>query len=220
MAMYKARGDSHNIIYSYITPEGKRQQQWETYTSELEALHRKAYIDYLQKTKSQDGLTKAAIDYKEKRAAEKAAQEALLNMTPIIVENESVPASEDNTKKTYREFIDKWLPYHTRKNRLSPNTYDSYIGNLNRHILPYFGDKIMSTIKSEDVDDFIDHLSRKQCQGSKSYHRSPNNVPTLFSSSVKKCYNILTAGFHVAKKWRYITEIPETTAPAEKWKKT
>ena len=218
MAMYKVRGDSHSIIYSYISAEGKK-QHWETYTTELEALQRKAYIDYLQKIKSQDGLAKAANEYKEKRAAEKAIQETLLNKNTIIPDDASVSANEDNTTKTYREFTEKWLPFHARKKRLSPNTYDCYIGNLNRHILPYFGDRIMSSIKSEDVDNFLDHLSQKHCKGSKSYHRRPDNVPTLSSSSVKKCYNILIAGFHVAKKWRYINEIPETTAPAEKWKK-
>jgi len=77
----------------------------------------------------------------------------------------------------------------------------------------------MSTIKSEDVDNFIDHLSQKPCMGSKTYNADPDTIPTLSSSTVKKCYNILTTGFLSAKKWRYITEIPEITAPSEKWKK-
>jgi len=130
-----------------------------------------------------------------------------------------VPASEDNTNRTYSEFAEKWLPFHARKKRLSPNTYDNYVNNLATHILPYFGKRIMSTIKSEDIDNFLDYLSQKPCQGSRCYHKRPEEIPTLSSSSVKKCYNILTSGFLVAKKWRYITEIPETTAPSEKWKK-
>jgi integrase len=219
MATYKARGVSHSIIYWCETPEGKK-QQWETYVTELEALQRKAYIDYLQKNKMDELLYKAAIEYKNKRAAEKAARETLQDEAPIVsMPYVPTPAGEDNTDKTYREFAEKWLPFQARKNRFSPNTYDSYEYNLRNHILPYFGERVMSTITSEDVDNFIDHLSRKPCMGSKSYHKSPEDVPTLASGSVKKCYNIITSGFLVAKKWRYITAIPETTAPAEKWKK-
>lgn len=213
MATYKARGISHSIIYWYKAPDGENKQHWETYTTELEAIQRKAYIDYLQKNKLHDELVKAAMDYKEKRAAEKAVQEAAYKNPDIP---DLAPANEDNTNKTYREFSEKWLPFHARKKRFSPNTYDSYIGNLNNHILPYFGDRIMSTITSEDIDNFLDHLSKKPCKGSKSYRKDIINIPTLSSATVKKCYNIITAGFSIAKKWKYISEIPETTAPVEK----
>ena len=47
MATYKVRGTAHNVIYPYRAEDGKVKQQWETYSTELEAMHRKAY---LQKT--------------------------------------------------------------------------------------------------------------------------------------------------------------------------
>jgi hypothetical protein len=220
MATYKARGASHSIIYWCETPDGKK-QQWETYVTELEALQRKAYIDYLQKNKLNEDLSEAAAEYKKKRAAEKAAQEASQNEMPIVFKLPvRVPVGEDNTTKTYREFAEKWLPFHARKNRLSPNTYDSYNSNLKNHIFPYFGSWIMSAITAEDIDNFVDYLSKKPCLDNKRYGRRPDAIAsTLSSASVKKCYNILTAGFPVAKKWRYVTEIPETTAPAEKTKR-
>ena len=164
MATYKARGVSHSIIYWYRTPDNRRKQHWETYTSELEATQRKAYIDYLEKNRQHEELYKAAMEYKAKRAAEKAAFTAASG-------NQEVPApsssGEDNSAKTYRDFAEKWLPFHARKNRFSPNTYDSYIGNLNNHIIPYFGDRVMSTITAEDIDEFVDYLSKKPCNGSK-----------------------------------------------------
>ena len=67
------------------------------------------------------------------------------------------------------EFAEKWLPIHARKERFSPNSYDSYRSNLDRHVLPYFGDQVMSSITAEDIDDFLDALSRKPCRGPKSY---------------------------------------------------
>jgi len=216
MATYKIRGTAHNVIYPYKVEDGTFKQQWETYTTELEAMQRKAYIDYLQKTKNAAELMKTVLEYKAKRSAEKAS---LPTSTEVDVPMPLIPASDDNTHKTYRDFNEKWLPFHARKKRLSPNTYDSYRGNLNNHILPYFGDRVMSTITSEDVDNFLDFLSEKPCRGTKSYGKAPQDIPTLSSSVVKKCYNIIIAGFSTAKKWRYITDIPETTAPVEKYKK-
>lgn len=217
MATYKARGNAHNIIFPYKTNTGEHKQQWETYETELEAIQRKAYIDYLQKNRQYDELLKAVIDYKEKRAAERAAEELTRNgktATEILT-----PSGEDNRNKTYREFAEKWLPFHARKNRFSPNSFDSYSASLENHILPVFGDRIMSTITAEDIDSFVDYLSKKPCKGSKSYNKNADEIPLLSSATVKKCYNVLTAGFPTAKKWHYINGIPDTTAPVEKTKK-
>ena len=59
MATYKVRGIAHNIIYPYRTEDGKVKHQWETYSTELEAMHRKAYIDYLQKNRLHHEIRKA-----------------------------------------------------------------------------------------------------------------------------------------------------------------
>ena len=218
MATYKPRGNAHYIIYPYRSENSEQKQQWEHYETELEAVQRKAYIDYLQKNKKFDDLLKAVVDYKKTRAVEKAEKE-LADNTKGDPET-SAPALEDNSYKTYMEFVEKWLPFHSRKKRLSPNTYDSYSSNLKNHILPFFGNRVMSTITAEDIDNFLDHLSKKRCLDSKRYNKKSGEChKTLSSASVKKCYNILAAGFPVAKKWRYVTEIPEMTAPVEKTKK-
>ena len=77
----------------------------------------------------------------------------------------------------------------------------------------------MSRITAEDIDNFLDYLSKKPCKGSKSYGKKAEDAPKLSSATIKKCYNILMLGFPTAKKWRYVTEIPDTSAPAEKTKK-
>ncbi len=74
----------------------------------------------------------------------------------------------------------------------------------------------MSSITVEDIDEFIDYMSRKPCKGPKSYGKHPDEIPTLSSGSIKKCYTVLTSGFETAKKWHYIAEVPRTTPPAEK----
>lgn len=217
MATYKVRGTAHNIIYPYRTETGKNKQQWETYATELEAIQRKAYIDYLQKAKLYQELLKAANEYRKQRAIERAVSEEFQRSLDSL---EPVEArAEDNANKTYREFIEKWLPYHARKKKFSPDSYDSYRSNLNLHILPRFGNRIMSHITSEEIDDFLDALSRKPCKGAKSYGKSPQNIPLLSSGSIKKCYTVLTAGFADARKWGYMHSIPTTTAPTEKTKR-
>lgn len=218
MATYKIRGSSHCVIYPYKTDTGKALQHWETYTTELEAIQRKAYIEYLQKQKDYAGLHKAVNEYKDRRARERAELDARHRLNEetfgtVVTEN------TDNLYKTYREFALCWLPIHARKKRLSPRTYDGYKTNLELHILPYFGDRIFSTITTADIDDWLDQLSQTPCSGSKSYHKAKNEIPTLSSSSIKKFYNILIAGFPYAKEWGYIKKIPHTRAPAEKQKK-
>ena len=218
MATYTIRGTSHNVVYTYKAADGKRKQQWESYSSELEAIQRKAYIDYLQAQNRTSDITHEASEYRRKKAIEKATQKIAAEKTATAPDTPS-PESEDNMSKTYREFMERFLPIHARKKNFSPKTYDSYRQNLETHIYPYFGDWVMSSITSSAIDGFIDHLFQKPCRGSKSYGKHTSEIPTLSSGTVKKCYNILTLGFETAKRWNYIAEIPNTKGPSEHYKR-
>ena len=218
MATYTIRGTSHNVVYTYKAADGKRKQQWESYSSELEAIQRKAYIDYLQSQNRTSDITHEASEYRRKKAVEKAAQKIAAERTATAPDTPS-PESEDNMSKTYREFMERFLPIHAGKKNFSPKTYDSYRQNLETHIYPYFGDWVMSSITSSAIDGFIDHLFQKPCRGSKSYGKRTSEIPTLSSGTVKKCYNILTLGFETAKRWNYIAEIPNTKGPSEHYKR-
>lgn len=182
MATYKARYNSHNVIYPYKDETGKLKQQWETYTTELEAIQRKALIDFYQKGKKNEELLQAVVDYKRERAIERAARQ---NPNAAEQSDLATPVG-DNTYKTYQEFIDKWLPIVARKKQFSPNTYDSYESNMKNHILPYFGSRVMSTITAEDIDNFIDHLSKKPCRLQGKKRKTQEEHPTLSSPTVKK----------------------------------
>ena len=185
MATYTIRGTSHNVVYTYKAADGKRKQQWESYSSELEAIQRKAYIDYLQSQNRTSDITHEASEYRRKKAVEKAAQKIAAEKTATAPDTPS-PESEDNMSKTYREFMERFLPIHARKKNFSPKTYDSYRQNLETHIYPYFGDWVMSSITSSAIDGFIDHLFQKPCRGSKSYGKRTSEIPTLSSGTVKK----------------------------------
>ena len=225
MATIKKRSiSSYSVIYHYKREDdGKDAVQWETYQTELEAMHRKAHIDYLQKIKDNDAMARLAKEYKQLRAELVKKEKPSLPEEPPHSGDKILsvdkPQPEDNTKKTTAEFFEKWLPVHAGKKLLSPFTYDSIKGNLKTHILPYFGDRIMSTITSEDVDEFLESLAAKKCRGAKSFNRLPEDIPTLASGSVKKIYDVLSSGFLVAKEWGYIIENPVTKAPSVRYKK-
>lgn len=207
-----------NIIYLYRTDDGKSKQHWETYETELEAIQRKAYIELLQKEKRYDDIRLAVLDYKRRRAIEKTQRE--LAQANAGLPNVPMPSTkEDNTHQTFKHFMERFLPFYARKKRFSPNTYDSYVSNLNNHIYPYFGNWVMSTITAEDIDLFLDYLSQKPCSGSKGYKKKPSEVPRLSSPTIKKVFNVLMVGFPTAKQWRYVTEIPDVAPPSEKYRK-
>ena len=216
MAIIKKRSiSSVSVVYHYKREaDGKDTVQWETYQTELEAMQRKAYIDYFQKIKDNDTLIRLAKEYKQAREALAPKKDA----QDLSIE-QPIRESEDNMSKTVAEFFEKWLPVHAGKQRLAPFTYDAINGNIKCHILPYFGSKIMNTITSEDVDEFLRYLSEKKCKGFKGYNKLPEDVPALSSATVKKVYDVLASAFPVAKEWGYITENPITKAPTVRYKK-
>ena len=172
----------------------------------------------MQKEKRYDDIRLAVLDYKRRRAIEKTQRE--LAQANAGLPNVPMPSTkEDNTHQTFKHFMERFLPFYARKKRFSPNTYDSYVSNLNNHIYPYFGNWVMSTITAEDIDLFLDYLSQKPCSGSKGYKKKPSEVPRLSSPTIKKVFNVLMVGFPTAKQWRYVTEIPDVAPPSEKYRK-
>ena len=163
MTSYKVRGNKHNVIFNYKLPESDKQKiQWETYITAREALERKTHIDYLQKTKQYDEIYHAVLEYKDKQAAMNAEKEAEKTIARYKTRFDEpacpYPRDADNTYKTYREFAEEWLPFQARKKRYAPSIYGSYHGTLVAHILPYFGERIMSKITARDIDSFVTYL--------------------------------------------------------------
>jgi len=102
MATYTIRGTSHNVVYTYKAADGKRKQQWESYSSELEAIQRKAYIDYLQSQNRASDITHEASEYRRKKAIEKATQKIAAEKTataPDTPSPEIYGAVSSNTRK-------------------------------------------------------------------------------------------------------------------------
>ncbi len=84
MATYTIRGTSHNIIYTYKTIDGKRKQQWESYSSELEAIQRKADSDYPQAQNRASDITHEAAEYRRKRPLRKQLKKSPQKMQQLL----------------------------------------------------------------------------------------------------------------------------------------
>ncbi|WP_249629017.1 tyrosine-type recombinase/integrase [Streptococcus uberis] len=61
--------------------------------------------------------------------------------------------------KTFKDLTDMWLVNY--KLTLKPQSYNSTVSMLNKHILPYFGKMKLDKITSSDVQTFINSLSKK-----------------------------------------------------------
>jgi len=212
MASLKRRGQNSFAVFYYYTNEAEEDiKHWESYKDELSAMQRKSFIDYLQKNGNVDAIRDAAMRYKQEReviAPAKSSDGRAASRT-----------TAEMKKLTIGELFDMWLPIYVQKNRLKPNTYDNHTRVMANHIMPYFEKQPVATITALGIDQFIEHLNRKKCQGSKSYNKKIDDVPTLSSSSVKKVYDCLYLLLKAAKAWGVMDEIPETAAPGVKYAK-
>lgn len=75
----------------------------------------------------------------------------------------------------------------SHKNKLQPNTYETYLGNINNHIYPYFRDKslYLKEIKSEDIEAYYDFEISKGLS-SNTVIRIHANIHTAFRFAMKK----------------------------------
>ena len=216
MARYKKRGNSHCIIYTYKDENNNETTIWETYQTEILATQRKATIDYYQKKKDRDKVREMALQYRATQQEKKSALDEKREIANILNEPMEIPSK---SSITWRDFLPIWLPAYIKLKNAKGTTYDSYNSIIQTHILPFFGDKAVKDTTPMSISAFIEHLKNKPCSGSKAYNKKPEEVETLGSSSVKKCFDILCAALSTAKKWKIIKEIPEATPPSVKYKK-
>jgi integrase len=75
----------------------------------------------------------------DRREAERALRHALTD-----VEREGYRQPD---KLTFREFADRWLEEHLPARNLKQSTVESYTTNVNRHLIPFFGDYTLAELE-------------------------------------------------------------------------
>jgi len=91
-----------------------------------------------------------------------------------------------------KDFINEWFVDY-KSSHLAITTRASYIGRIDKHIIPFLGDFKLSQINHRVIQRFYNNLI---------------NVHKLKPSSAKKIFDILIGCFKYAKKQRLIFEMP------------
>ena len=118
-------------------------------------------------------------------------------------------------KVTLNEFSKQWLETYVKPN-LSPTTYQSYNEKLNKHILPYLGNKRLDKIKPLDLDNLYNFLLTKPTN-----RKDKNgNYKTLSPASVHRAHEILSSIFSNALRWDIVPYNPCTKVVQPKFKRT
>ncbi len=67
----------------------------------------------------------------------------------------------EDSRMTLGEWLDKWLIEYKAPPVLRQSTYDGYKRDIEHHIKPYLGDKIITQIRPSDVQKFVNKLKRE-----------------------------------------------------------
>jgi len=110
-------------------------------------------------------------------------------------------------KMTMAELFEKWLPLYARK-KWKGRTYDTNVGLIRNHILPYFGETDIDKIRSYDVEVFIDSLTQKKIKGFVTQNKSESEIPYLSSTTAKTIYQLLKVILNKAVEWGVISANP------------
>ncbi len=103
-------------------------------------------------------------------------------------------------KMLFENFVQEWREKHGEKN-LSPTTLKVYNHHLKNHILPAFGEKQISQIKTIQIINFLDRLSRPGA-------RKDKQDDALSPGTIGYMHKILKSIFGKALEWRLIKTNP------------
>ena len=118
-------------------------------------------------------------------------------------------------KVTLNEFSNQWLETYVKPN-LAPTTHQGYEEKLNKHILPYLGNKRLDKIKPLDLDNLYNFLLTKQTNRKD----KDGNYKTLSPASVHRVHEILSSIFSNALRWDLVPYNPCTKVVQPKYRST
>jgi integrase len=97
--------------------------------------------------------------FKTKTAARRAADVIMARID--AANNGEQPIEEPDAKQaTFGQFVEtRWRAYAVEKKKYEPSTLDHYTGHLRKHILPYFADRPVAAITTDDIAGMLGSLS-------------------------------------------------------------
>ncbi|MBU9711121.1 tyrosine-type recombinase/integrase [Evansella tamaricis] len=101
---------------------------------------------------------------------------------------------------TLRKFYDDWLELYAQ-DAYAPDTLNGYVNNLNKRILPKYGNMKLSEIEQIHVANFVNDLK-------KDGRRLDGKEGKLSPSTINNAYRAFNSIMARAKEWGYIKENP------------
>ncbi len=127
-----------------------------------------------------------------KSVACKTQREARVKLDELKEMYRGVELTEDS-RMTLGEWLDKWLIEYKAPPVLRQNTYNGYERDINHHIKPYIGDKVIMQVKSSDVQKLINKLKK---DGRK--NKDVEGEKGLASATVRGIHSLLHAAMESA----------------------
>lgn len=131
----------------------------------------------------------------------KTQKELIEKMHQKHIEYDGIELS-DNSNLKLSEWLEIWIEKYA-KVKLKFQTYESYLSSINLYINPYIGDKRISKITSNDIQELYTTLKK---EGRVNYH--PEYGKQLSASTVSTVHRVLSAALEDAVKNGYIHKNP------------
>ncbi|OLO35912.1 hypothetical protein BTR23_16340 [Alkalihalophilus pseudofirmus] len=103
-------------------------------------------------------------------------------------------------KMQFTKFVDEWKEKYGKK-QLSPKTYETYLGYINKRIIPTFGHLRIDQVNTFHILNFLDELQNDGVRGD-------NKEGGLSSGTIQYYHRILRNIFKRAEEWKVIKESP------------
>lgn len=129
-------------------------------------------------------------------------------------QNKYIPPSD----KTVEAFGNEWLRVYGKKVKWQPATYDGHKRNLEKHIYPVFGNRLVTGVKPKEIDIFFNDLRQKRIDKPQYRNMPESEIPCLSSKSQREIYFTVKLLFASAVTWRLINQSPVTCDAPSKGK--
>lgn len=103
-------------------------------------------------------------------------------LAELKVQYSFMPNSITLYKGTLKEWLDYWLDVLMRK-KIKASTYSSYRLRIEKYIAPFLGNKQLTQLKSQDIEEFINYLTGLNLSSA-----TTHSIVTVLKSAMNKAF--------------------------------
>ena len=138
------------------------------------------------KVRERKGAWWVFVDYKGRRRAKRvgvgasgkrAALAAAEKLQAKLALGDTSPLEEDRRAPSFQDIAEGWLAKYPKVNSISQTTLENYTSFTRKHLIPFFGTRLVSAITTEVIEDFI--VAKRSENGSARFAGRPLSDATL-----------------------------------------